>query len=220
MHFDIIPAVELSLAEQARVLNAAFANYVAGWHDLEAESLARFLCLQGSDLCVSRFIRAEQKLAGFGYLNRTGDILRISGMGIVPEARGSGAANCLLEHLLGEAETRGEQTMMLEVIQQNPRAVALYRRHNFREIGELFGWRRKANSILANEPRSSFEEIPILDALRRPMVAEYPVIPWQISRHALREGRAHPCLRGRRRLCGDQRSGCRADPDSRVDGPP
>src|SRR3712207_493805 len=124
MSFEIVPAAELSPAEQAALANAAFANYVGGWTNMNAESLARFLLLQGTDLYYSRFLRVAGELAGFGYINRTGDVLRLSGMAFIPSARGTGAAAHLLEHLLGEARERGDRLMTLEVIQQNPRGVA------------------------------------------------------------------------------------------------
>ncbi len=166
-------------------MNAAFAGYVAGWTDLNTETLAKFLCRQGADIFYSRFIRRDTDLVGSAYMNRTGNVLRVGAMGIVPEARGTGAANRLLQHLLGEARSRGDKTMMLEVIQQNPPAVALYRRHGFQELGGLFGWRHAADLAPDTRAASSFEEIPVLDALRRPMVANYPEIPWPISPHAI-----------------------------------
>ena len=75
---------------------------------------------------------------------------------------------------------------MLEVIEQNPRAVALYRRHGFQEITQLLGWRRKPLSPGATaETACTMDELPILDALRMPASQEYPDLPWQISRHAI-----------------------------------
>lgn len=183
--FEIVPAAELPLAEQASIANQAFAGYVAGWNDLGAATLARFLLVQGADLFYSRFIRNMDGLLGFGYINRTGNIVRLTGMGIIPAARGSGAAGDLLRHLFGEAKERGDEAMMLEVIEQNPRAVALYRRHDFREITRLPGWRRAAAPVEAADVAAKLEEISSTEALRFPSVREYPEIPWQISRHAL-----------------------------------
>ena len=184
MHFEIVPAADISFADQARVMNAAFAGYVAGWTDLNTETLAKFLCRQGADIFYSRFIRRDHDLVGFGYINRTGNILRLGAMAVVPDARGTGAANQLVNHLLGEARSRGDATMTLEVIQQNPRAVALYRRHGFREKGSLCGWRRAADKGVATSA-VPFCEIPILDAIGLPMMGEYPEIPWPISRFAI-----------------------------------
>ncbi len=185
MQFTVVPAHELPLGEQALVANKAFAGYVGGWTDLDAATLARFLTLQGADLFYSRFVRMDGELVGFGYITRTGNILRLSGMGIIPEARGTGAARALLEQIFAEAEERGDEAMMLEVIEQNPRAHALYRRHRFREVGRLTGWRGNSGATDLEQARVRGEEVSILEALRIPAAADYPEIPWQISRHAL-----------------------------------
>lgn len=103
MSFAIVPAAEISLAEQAAIANRAFAGYVAGWAELDAAGLARFLCLQGADLFYSRFVRMDNRLVGFGYINRTGNISRLAGMALEPDARGTGAAGYLLRHLCDEA---------------------------------------------------------------------------------------------------------------------
>ena len=102
MQFQIVPASEVSLGEQAEVANAAFAGYVGGWADMNAAALTRFLMLQGTDLFLSRFVRTSNGPVGFAYLNRTRDILRLSGMAIVPSARGTGAAQHLLDHVIAE----------------------------------------------------------------------------------------------------------------------
>ena len=185
MQFEIVPAYALSAAEQAEVANKAFAGYVGGWADMDAGGLARFLTSQGADLLYSSFIRSDAGLIGFGYITRTANVVRLSGMGIIPEARGSGAAGHLLEHLLGAAEQRGDEAMMLEVIEQNPRAVALYRRHGFRELGRLMGWRRSADAAAPEHEPLGGDEVSTLHALRIPAAYDYPELPWQISRHAV-----------------------------------
>lgn len=185
MDFEIVPAYEVPLNEQAVVANKAFAGYVGGWADLDAGTMARFLALQGADLFYSRFVARGGELLGFGHINRTGNVVRLAGMGIVPEARGSGAAGTLLARLFEEADERGDEAMMLEVIEQNPRAHALYRRHGFHEVGRLLGWRRSATAPLPEHAAMSGDEVPVLEALRIPAVADYPELPWQISRHAV-----------------------------------
>ncbi len=186
MPFEILPAHELSLAEQASVVNAGFAGYVGGWHAFDAEALARFLMAQGAALFLSRFVRAaDRRLVGFGYLNRTGRILRLGGMAIVPEARGSGAAARLLEALFDEAKARGDTAMTLEVIEQNPRAHALYRRHGFQEVSRLESWRRPGDGAVKTKPVAEAEEIPVTRALAWPCALDYPDIPWPISRHVV-----------------------------------
>ncbi len=51
MSLEIVPAHELSLAEQAQVFTDAFTGYVGGSFAMDAAGLARFLCAQGADLC-------------------------------------------------------------------------------------------------------------------------------------------------------------------------
>jgi hypothetical protein len=76
--------------------------------------------------------------------------------------------------------------MMLEVIEQNPRAIALYRRHGFREITRLVGWRRKPDDGRERMGDiSALREIAVLDALHSPTTRDYPEIPFQISRHSV-----------------------------------
>jgi GNAT superfamily N-acetyltransferase len=183
MKFEIVPAHDLSLGEQARIINDAFAGYVGGWTDMNAETFARFIYLQGTDLFYSRFIRADGELVGFCYFSRTADVPRCTGMGIVPAARGSGAAGYLLDRVLEEAKERGDRAMILEVIQQNPRAHALYRGRGFAEIDQLLGWRRAADLPLPGGEWPHVEEIDVLEALRTPNAQEYPQLPWQVTRH-------------------------------------
>ncbi len=152
---------------------------------MDAGGLARFLLHQGADLCHSRFARTSQGLAGFAYINRTADILRVAGMGVVPAARRSGVARRLLTHLLEEARARGDQAMVLEVIQQNPAAHALYTREGFREKGGLFGWRRGAGAPSSGELHEPLQEIPFIQASQLPNALEFPDLPWAISRHAV-----------------------------------
>ena len=183
MNFQIVPAYDVSFAEQANVFNDAFAGYVAGSFKMDANSLAVFICGHGVDLCYSRFARDENgALASFGFINRTGNIARLAGMGTVPQLRRSGAAAFLMSHLLGEAKARGDAAMVLEVIEQNPPAVMLYRSCGFREITRLFGWRIDASRNQSATPKLC--EIPIIEALALATSLDYPELPWQISRHA------------------------------------
>lgn len=185
MNFETVPAAEISFAEQARIINAVFEGYVGGWHDLTAETLTKFLCLQGADIFYSRFVRGNQEWAGLAYISRNGNILRLATMGIVPSARGSGASSTLINHLFEEMRSRGDKTMTLEVVQQNPRAVALYRRHHFRQTAQLIGWRLGELAAIPNESLPEPEEIPVALALNAPNPRNYPEIPMQVSRFAI-----------------------------------
>ena len=183
LKFEIVPAPELSLAEQAEVFASAFTGYVGGSFQMNATTLASFLTAQGIDLCYSRFARNDQgELVSFGYINRTGNISRLAGMGTVGTARRSGAAAFVLSSLLEEAKARGDQAMVLEVIEQNPAAVKLYESHGFRSLGRLLGWRHKPGE--APIQNGDLRELSVLEASRWPTTPDYPDLPWQVSRHA------------------------------------
>ena len=183
MSFEIVPAHELSMAEQAKVFTDAFAGYLIGSMKMDAEGLARFLSGQGPDLCYSRFVRGKTgELISFGYVGRTGNVPRLACMGTVPAGRRSGAAGFLLVCLLAEAKARGDQAMVVEVFEQNGPALALYRRHKFRELTRLFGWRRKSGQLSTGG--KPLTEISLLKASRMRTALDYPEVPWQISRFA------------------------------------
>ena len=185
MNFEIVPAPEVTLTEQATVFTEAFAGYLAGSMKMNAELLARFLSAQGADLCYSRFVRTSGKLVGFGYINRTGNISRLAGMGVIPSVRRAGAARHLLLHFVDEATKRRDRAMTLEVFEQNSGAHALYSGNGFREIARLFGWRREEGVDLPGVPSDPLEEISLIAASQTRSALDYPEIPWQISRHAV-----------------------------------
>lgn len=183
MSFEIIPAHEVPFSQQADIFTQAFAGYVGGSFEMNADTLARFIFHQGIDIWQSRFLRTDQGLVGFGYINRTGNISRLAGMGVVPAGRREGHARRLLRHLLEEARARSDQAMVLEVIEQNPAAHELYRREGFREIDRLLSWRRKP-SVSPNSPEI-LEEVSLTAATQMPSAIEFPTLPWPISRHAI-----------------------------------
>ena len=187
VNFEIIPAHDLPLAEQAATFTEAFEGYIGGSFAMDAAGLARFLRVQGADLCYSVFARNADGLCGFGYITRIGEVARLAGMGVVASARRTGVARGLLLHLLEEARVRRDRLMVLEVIEQNPAACALYRREGFREMGRLCGWRRPAPEGGA-EPASmpgAPREIAVAAASQLAAAQEFPELPWAICRHAV-----------------------------------
>jgi ribosomal protein S18 acetylase RimI-like enzyme len=185
MTFEILPAHAIPIAEQAKIFNRAFKGYLAGWAEMDEAALTRFISVQGADPCYSRFVAVGGKPAGFGYINRTGNVSRLSAMGTVPEARRTGAATWLLTQLLKEAKERNDEAMVLEVFEQNTAAVALYKQSGFETITRLFGWRRMPRAAAGEDRPGPMQEISPTLASQLPRATEYPAIPWQISRHAI-----------------------------------
>ena len=185
MELEVIPAYEVTAADLARLLNAAFAGYLGGWSEMDAASCARGIHMQGADLYYSRLLRHRERLVALGYINRTGNISRIAGMGTVPEVRRTGAANQLLLLLLEEAKARRDEAVMLEVFEQNEPAVALYRKHGFRELCRLIAWRRYPDARADQSRCIELQEVSLNTASRVVTSEDYPELPWQISRRAM-----------------------------------
>ena len=61
-------------------------------------------------------------------------------LAVDPARWGEGTGTALLMALVGEAEKRGYEEVMLEVREDNPRARQLYLRHGFTEIGIRRGY--------------------------------------------------------------------------------
>ena len=184
MSIEIIPAHEVPPSEQARVFSEAFAGYIGGSFQMDAAGLALFLSAQGIDLCYSRFARRAGELCGFGYITHDMAFARLAGMGVLASTRRSGVARRLLGRLLEEARARGDRAMLLEVIEQNPAACALYEKEGFQRVTRLGGWRRPPGQA-APDLSQTLTEVPLTTACQWPNVPEFPAHPWQISRHAL-----------------------------------
>jgi ribosomal protein S18 acetylase RimI-like enzyme len=73
-----------------------------------------------------------------------GDMIYLAHLAVLPELRGRGVGQALIDHLIGRARAAGRRRITLVVATSNPRAEALYQRAGFRVTVE-----RK--SCLANE---------------------------------------------------------------------
>ncbi|QYX57624.1 GNAT family N-acetyltransferase [Roseovarius sp. SCSIO 43702] len=64
------------------------------------------------------------------------DVLLMDGICVAPAARGQGVGSALLDAVIAEAAARGLPAVRLDVIDDNPRARALYERKGFRATHE------------------------------------------------------------------------------------
>jgi hypothetical protein len=99
-------------------------------------------------------------------------------MGVAAGFRRAGVADRLLTDLIADARQRGDDAMVLEVIEQNEPAVALYRKHGFTVVRRLCGWsiHRPAGSSAKPVARTTREEVSQAAA-----GASAQDLPWQIA---------------------------------------
>lgn len=76
----------------------------------------------------------DDKIVGYCILSVAVGEAHIMNISVSPQFQRQGAGRKMLNHVIEYARPRAE-TMFLEVRPSNPRAIELYRRHGFREIG-------------------------------------------------------------------------------------
>lgn len=115
-------------ADVARVGALERRNYEFPW----SEGIFRE-CLRAGYTC--ELVRHAGELIGYGVLQVGADEGHILNLCIDRGHQRQGFARLLLERLVARAAEAGASVVFLEVRPSNPRAVALYRRAGFNEIG-------------------------------------------------------------------------------------
>ena len=189
--YHVVSGADVAPQALAECFNASFAHYVAGTMVLDTAGLAHFLARQGADAALSRVaVDATGRPLGFVFIGRRherdGVRCRVGAMGLLPEARGSGVAQHLLEGVIAEASARGDSAIELEVFAQNPRAHRLYRAFGFADVMPLYGYTCEASSVVAGGSRP-IEPQELALAAAADWLARQPADrPFQQSAHLLR----------------------------------
>src|SRR4051812_44851211 len=134
------PVAECTAAEVAAALGRAFAGYIVPLN-FTAEAYERRFRAEDLDPYTSRVYEWDGAAAGVMLIARRGWSSRIAAMGLAPELRGGGVGRRVLGETIAEARARGERRMVLEVIEGNAPAVALYTKLGFRPRRRLVGYR-------------------------------------------------------------------------------
>ena len=141
MDLTFHPSGKYDNATLAAWFNDAFAGYLAGEPDMAGDALAAFLHVNHVDARLSQVALAGGDFAGLSFVSAFEGRSRLAAMGVAAGARGKGVGDRLMRRLLEASSERGDRQYTLEVIEQNDPAVALYRKHGFRVVRRLCGWR-------------------------------------------------------------------------------
>lgn len=90
-------------------------------------------CVKAGYICP--LARIDGEIVGYGVLQIGADEAHVLNLCIDKPWQRRGLARALLEYLVNEAVSRGAHVMFLEVRPSNTRAVALYEKSGFNEIG-------------------------------------------------------------------------------------
>lgn len=173
--------LEYGLEPTAKVLTRGFSGYFVPIQ-ISPAGIASMVQQDSVDPGLSRVIFHDDQPVGVALIARRGWTSRLAAMSIVPDARGRGIGSVCVAQLLAQARARGDKAMVLEVIEQNDPAVALYKKCGFEINRRLVGFVGALNvesSDLATTPADVREAA-------RALIAHGPAdLPWQESGETL-----------------------------------
>ncbi len=175
--FSLKPMLSFSISKTADLLTRGFEGYLVPIqiNDFALQTMIR---RDGVDLAESRVLLKDDEPVGVALIARRGWACRLAAMGVVTDARNSGAGSWMMEKLIAEARARGDKEMFLEVIEQNAPAVHLYQKFRFETVRRLLGYKIENPQVTSDD---SLEEIDIREMGRLISVYGLRDLPWQIS---------------------------------------
>ncbi len=182
------PALDFDVETLAELMTRSFEGYLVSVTETPTGLAAR-LRYDSIDLALSRVAVLEGRPAGIAWVGVRGWSTRIAAMGVIPEARRRGVGRRLIEDAVASTRALGFRYMVLEVIEQNTPAVALYRGLGFSDRRRLVGYELAAEPVgLDDGSRRDAEAVAVADSreVGRLVAAEAkPDLPWQLAAETL-----------------------------------
>jgi ribosomal protein S18 acetylase RimI-like enzyme len=175
--FSFKPVLSFPIPETAALLTRGFEGYLVPIqiNDVALQTMIR---RDGVDLAESRVLLKDDESVGVALIARRGWTCRLAAMGVVSNARNSGAGSWMMEKLIDEVRARGDKEMVLEVIEQNAPAVHLYQKFGFETLRRLVGYKIENPQAASDDV---LEEIDIREMGRLISLYGLRDLPWQIS---------------------------------------
>lgn len=205
----LISVVEFGLAETAATLTKGFEDYFVPIA-LDVAGLVTMARTDAVDLTVSQVAVIDGQGVGVALVSRMGWTCRLAGMSVCQSHRKCGVGKALVKKVLADAKERGERKMLLEVIESNTPAVALYRRCGFGDVRRLLGLKGIPTQADSSEGEAASLEACDLRKVGQVMSQRLPEDwPWQIAGDAV--SRSSPPSLGY--CCGGSHAAVRVLPD-------
>lgn len=119
-------------------------GFYRGW---PAEDFSTYIA--GADTPVYVACDARRRIAGFLMLRLVADEAELISIAVDPKWRAKGVGAALLRAGFEDLLMTPAKKLFLEVADDNPAAVALYRAHGFAEVGRRQGYYARANGTPA-----------------------------------------------------------------------
>jgi ribosomal protein S18 acetylase RimI-like enzyme len=181
------PVADCTAVEVADAVTRSFEGYLVPLR-FTPEAYERRFRAENLDPYASRLYFREGSLAGVMLVSRRGWTRRISAMGFVPAARKQGLGRWALGEVIAEARSQGERAVVLEVIEQNTPAVALYDKVGFVTQRRLVGYRLGSNRwapVMGSASADTLVEIDPLELARVVAREGEPDLPWMLAAETL-----------------------------------
>jgi ribosomal protein S18 acetylase RimI-like enzyme len=167
--------LEFNATQVSSILNDCFEGYLMPVQFTPQAVNSRFRA-EHLDAAASFVYLRNDVPQGIILVARRGKTSRIAAMGVATEARGQGLGRLMLTEALGAARDRGDDSLKLEVFEQNTRALSLYQSLGFEIVRRLVGYQRPAN-------QGEVENLIEIDALEFSRIATLEAetdLPWQL----------------------------------------
>jgi ribosomal protein S18 acetylase RimI-like enzyme len=148
-NFVVADTSELSMAQLAEAINAGFEGYFVPVNNT-ASTYGAFCRQYDLDLAQSVVLREKNssKLAGITMLGLRDNRGWCGGFGITSAFRGQGVSHLLIQALVERGRGLELQTLQLEVLAQNERAIKTYRWAGFQTVRNLVVMSAKTDLVL------------------------------------------------------------------------
>jgi len=178
MNISFSRASTLDFHTLAQTFNNAFRGYIAGSPQFSASTFSSFLLINMVDCNLSKIMIDGDTIKGIGLVSRFNNQSRLAGMGVYPELTGIGIGKRIVDLLVKEAMSRKDIKLVLEVIQQNIRAVSLYKKAGFKTIRTLHGYIYDQNNTSSKNSIKPSNISRFISALANITTLN---LPWQMS---------------------------------------
>ena len=178
---NVLKVADCSLVDVVKVWNEGFHDYFVPVK-LDQHAFLNRLAKEDLSADASFVVEKDSKLQGVllnGFRKRKGKMLAWNGgTAVIESARGTGIAKLLMEATIRQYEENGVQQATLEVIKENERAIALYKKFGFTERDELILFEGIVTEEEAKD-LASLHVVSIRPELLSHLTFYEPDVPWQ-----------------------------------------
>jgi ribosomal protein S18 acetylase RimI-like enzyme len=177
------PVAECTAAQVADALTRSFEGYVITVN-VSARGYERRFRSENLDPFASLVYFREARPVAVLLVARRGWTSRIAAMAVAPEVRGRGIGRQFMQRAIQEAVSRGDHSVLLEVIEHNTPAVNLYKGLGFSPIRRLVGYHRRPDGA-DPDIADTLSELDPLDFVRVSAREGDPDLPWMLAAETL-----------------------------------